>query len=60
MTTMTEQHTETEYLERDGGRIAYDDTQNEGPLVIAVPGMATCGRSTGSWPRGWPRLVSAS
>ena len=29
----------TRYLERDGGRIAYDDTATNGPLVVCVPGM---------------------
>lgn len=27
------------FLERQGGRIAYDDTGGGGPLVVAVPGM---------------------
>jgi pimeloyl-ACP methyl ester carboxylesterase len=39
MTTTTEQHVATEYVERDGGLIAYDDTHSSGPLVVAVPGM---------------------
>lgn len=29
----------TRYLERPGGRIAYDDTGGDEPLVVAVPGM---------------------
>lgn len=29
----------TEYLNLDGGRIAYDDTGGTGPLVLAVPGI---------------------
>ncbi len=29
----------TRFLERRGGRIAYDDTGGDGPLVVAVPGM---------------------
>lgn len=31
--------TTTQYLNRDGGRIAYDDTGTEGPMVVCVPGM---------------------
>src|ERR1700760_4259406 len=31
--------TETRFLTVDGGRIAYDDTGNNGPLVLAIPGM---------------------
>lgn len=30
---------ETRFLERDGGRLAYDDSGGEGPLLIALPGM---------------------
>lgn len=29
----------TEFLDRPDGRIAYDDTGGDGPLVVAVPGM---------------------
>lgn len=29
----------TQYLHRDGGRIAYDDTGGPGPLALAAPGM---------------------
>ena len=29
----------TQYLERPGGRIAYDDTGGDGQLVVAAPGM---------------------
>ena len=29
----------TEFLERPGGRISYDDSGGDGPLVIAAPGM---------------------
>ncbi|MBT8212850.1 MAG: alpha/beta hydrolase [Acidimicrobiia bacterium] len=29
----------TQFLEHDGGQIAYDDTGGTGPLVIAAPGM---------------------
>lgn len=29
----------TQYFETEGGRIAYDDTGGNGPLVIAIPGM---------------------
>jgi len=29
----------TQYLDREGGRIAYDDTANDGPLVVCVPGL---------------------
>jgi pimeloyl-ACP methyl ester carboxylesterase len=31
--------TETRFLAVDGGRIAYDDTGGNGPLVLAIPGM---------------------
>ena len=31
--------TTTQYLDRPDGRIAYDDTGGDGPLVIAAPGM---------------------
>jgi pimeloyl-ACP methyl ester carboxylesterase len=31
--------TKTQYFERDGGRIAYDDTGGDGPLVLCTPGM---------------------
>src|ERR1700761_1729222 len=31
--------TETRFLTVDGGRIAYDDTGGNGPLVLAIPGM---------------------
>ena len=31
--------TETQYLNRPGGRIAYDDSGGEGAVVIAAPGM---------------------
>ena len=34
MTTAT-----TQYLERPGGRISYDDNGIDGPLVVAAPGM---------------------
>jgi len=30
---------ETRFLERDGGRLAYDDSGGDGPLLIALPGM---------------------
>ena len=29
----------TRYLTVNGGQIAYDDTGNNGPLVLAIPGM---------------------
>ena len=29
----------TKFLEVDGGRIAYDDTGGDGPVVLAIPGM---------------------
>ena len=29
----------TQFLHRDGGRIAYDDSGGNGPLVLAAPGM---------------------
>src|SRR4051794_29001977 len=29
----------TEYLERPGGRLAYDDTTGTGPLVVCLPGI---------------------
>jgi pimeloyl-ACP methyl ester carboxylesterase len=29
----------TQFLERDGGRIAYEDTGGAGPLVLCAPGM---------------------
>ena len=29
----------TRYLANEGGRIAYDDTGGDGPLVVAIPGM---------------------
>lgn len=29
----------TEFLQRPDGRIAYDDTVGDGPLIVAVPGM---------------------
>jgi pimeloyl-ACP methyl ester carboxylesterase len=29
----------TEYLERPGGRLAYDDTKGTGPLVVCLPGI---------------------
>lgn len=29
----------TQFLDHEGGRIAYDDTGGEGPLVVAIPGM---------------------
>ena len=29
----------TQFLERPGGRISYDDSGGDGPLVIAAPGM---------------------
>jgi pimeloyl-ACP methyl ester carboxylesterase len=29
----------TQYLERPGGRIAYDDTGGDGPVVLCAPGM---------------------
>jgi pimeloyl-ACP methyl ester carboxylesterase len=31
--------TETRFLAVDGGRIAYDDTGGNGPLILALPGM---------------------
>ncbi len=31
--------TETRFLAVDGGRIAYDDTGGNGPLILAIPGM---------------------
>jgi pimeloyl-ACP methyl ester carboxylesterase len=30
---------QTRFLERDGGRIAYDDTGGSGALILAIPGM---------------------
>ena len=30
---------ETRFLAVDGGRIAYDDTGGNGPLIVAIPGM---------------------
>jgi pimeloyl-ACP methyl ester carboxylesterase len=30
---------ETRFLAVDGGRVAYDDTGGDGPLVLAIPGM---------------------
>ena len=30
---------ETRFLAVDGGRIAYDDTGGDGPLILAIPGM---------------------
>ena len=30
---------ETRFLAVDGGRIAYEDTGGEGPLIVAIPGM---------------------
>ena len=30
---------ETRFLAVDGGRIAYDDTGGNGPLILAIPGM---------------------
>ncbi len=36
---MTTPHPTTRYLDRPGGRISYDDSGVEGPLVIAAPGM---------------------
>jgi pimeloyl-ACP methyl ester carboxylesterase len=32
-------HLPTQYLDSPSGRIAFDDTKGNGPLVIAVPGM---------------------
>lgn len=32
-------HLETRFMERDGGRLAYDDSGGDGPLLIALPGM---------------------
>ena len=29
----------TKFLEVEGGRIAYDDTGGDGPVVLAIPGM---------------------
>jgi len=29
----------TQYLDRDGGRIAYDDTRGDGPLIVLIPGI---------------------
>ena len=29
----------TRYLDREDGRISYDDTGGDGPLVVAAPGM---------------------
>lgn len=29
----------TQFLEVDGGRIAYDDTGGDGPIILAIPGM---------------------
>lgn len=31
--------TETRYLSTDGGRVAFDDTGGDGPVVLAIPGM---------------------
>jgi pimeloyl-ACP methyl ester carboxylesterase len=30
---------QTRFLEVDGGRLAYDDTGGNGPLILAIPGM---------------------
>ena len=30
---------ETRFLKVDGGHIAYDDTDGDGPLILAIPGM---------------------
>ena len=29
----------TQFLERPGGRISYDDSGGDGPLILAAPGM---------------------
>ena len=31
--------TETRFLRRNGGQIAFDDIGSEGPVVLAIPGM---------------------
>ncbi|MBK1783129.1 alpha/beta fold hydrolase [Prauserella cavernicola] len=31
--------TGTRYLDREGGRIAYDDTEGDGPVVLCAPGL---------------------
>jgi pimeloyl-ACP methyl ester carboxylesterase len=46
----------TEFLERDGGRIAYDDTGGAGPLVLCAPGM---GDVRGVYRFLTPQLVAA-
>jgi pimeloyl-ACP methyl ester carboxylesterase len=46
----------TQYLERDGGRIAYDDTGGPGQLVLCAPGM---GDVRGVYRFLTPRLVAA-
>lgn len=46
----------TLFLEKSGGRIAYDDTGGSGPLVIASPGM---GDTRGVYRHFSPLLVSA-
>jgi pimeloyl-ACP methyl ester carboxylesterase len=47
---------DTKYLERDGGRLAYDDTGGTGPLVVCTPGM---GDVRGVYRFLTPRLVAA-
>jgi len=45
-----------EYLERPDGRIAYDDSGGDGPLIVAAPGM---GDLRGSYRHLAPLLVDA-
>ena len=40
----------TEFLEVEGGRIAYE-VAGEGPLVVLAHGMGTTVTPTGSWSR---------
>ena len=42
---MTDGVPATEYLQRPGGRVAFDDTGGDGPVVIAAPGMGDTRRS---------------
>ena len=44
----------TEYLDVDGGRIAYDVT-GEGPLIVLSTASGTAGRRSGSWRPSWCR-----
>ena len=43
----------TQFLTREGGRIAYDDTGGAGPLVVCLPGWATGGSCSAGSPRIW-------